>query len=118
MQEKPQPGMAPMKEETIRIIPFKVKRDRKFMPFKVGQGVSLAGWQFEVASCLPNGNVVLKPRGMILTPQVEAALDQQMKSRVEELNFTQGQPPQPPAERKMPVYDPAEVQNAKKPDAE
>ena len=114
-----QPGMPPMgaKNETIRIIPFKAKRDKKFMPFQVGQGVSLAGWQFSVAACLPNGNVVLKPQGKILTPELEKALNSEMAKRVKELNYSEGAAPKPQP-KQPPVYNPAEVEDAKKPDAD
>jgi len=53
-------------QEDIHIVPFKAKRDIPKMPFKKGQGVSLAGWQFEIKHVLANGNVVLQPKGKII----------------------------------------------------
>ncbi|KKM79612.1 hypothetical protein LCGC14_1348100 [marine sediment metagenome] len=63
--DKP-PGMSPMKQEEVHIIPFK-KSHVKRMPFKKGQGISLAGWQFEIKNVLPNGNILLITRGELVT---------------------------------------------------
>jgi len=80
----PPPGMSPMKQEDISIVPFKAKRDVPFMPFKKGQGVSLAGWQFEVKNVLPNGNILLITKGRILTQQEEGYLGGAIQEQVEQ----------------------------------
>ena len=80
----PPPGMSPMHQEDVRIVPFKANRDAKFMPFKKGQGVSLAGWQFEVKNVLPNGNMLLITKGRILTNQEEGYLGDAIQDQVEE----------------------------------
>lgn len=54
------------KQETINIEPYNKKQHRRYMPFKKGQGVSIAGWQFEVISFSNLGNILLRPVGKIL----------------------------------------------------
>jgi len=60
-------GMSPMQQEDIVIEPFKASRHARNMPFRKGQGISLAGWQFEIKNVMPNGNVLLITKGRIIT---------------------------------------------------
>jgi len=58
--ERPSDG----KEVTMRIRPFKARRDK--LPFKKGQGVSISGWQFQIRTIQANGTIYLKPIGRIM----------------------------------------------------
>jgi hypothetical protein len=53
-------------QATIHLIPFNRKKHRHLMPFAKGQGVSLAGWQFQIVTVHPNGRMVLECKGKIL----------------------------------------------------
>ena len=55
-----------MEQANIQIIPFKAKKHRHLMPFKKGQGISIAGWQFKIRAIQANGVMNLKCMGKIL----------------------------------------------------
>lgn len=53
-------------EHIVKIKPFKASRDRVKIPLRKRQGVTIAGWQFEVKSVQPNGVVNLRPIGKVI----------------------------------------------------
>jgi len=61
---KAKPDQPPVQQ--MRVKPFSVIRDLSAMPFKAGQGVTLAGWQFEITSVLNNGSMNMRPIGRIV----------------------------------------------------
>lgn len=60
-------------QANIRILPFKAKKHRHLMPFKKGQGISIAGWQFKIRSVQANGIMNLQCMGKILSDEPAAA---------------------------------------------